>query len=215
MLIVYTTVFGITDPLHEPEVTDGMRFVCFTDRPLRSKHWEIVRTVSPAAPTRASRTLKALSHRVFPGPVETLWIDACFTLQADPRQFIGVGDFQNFVHPDRSRVAEEAEAVIRLGKAEAAAVRQQVAEYRAAGFDTDDDPMRALSCNGIIYRAHTPEVCRLNERWAEELARHTIRDQLSLDYAAWREDVALGRWPGDYRDNPLARFHYYRRPVND
>src|SRR5690606_23802145 len=165
-LTVFTTVFGRTDPLHEPRVKGNARFVCFTDQPIRLKKWEIVRDPVKDAPTRASRLMKALSHKT----VDTewsLWMDANFTLLADPESLKQHGEFVNFVHPDRTRITEEAKEIIRLGKAREDATLRQLAAYRAEGFDTDESPMPVLSCDGVILRRHTEAVKAVNEAWAD------------------------------------------------
>lgn len=213
-LTVFTTVFGRTDPLHEPMVTGNARFVCFTDQPIRSKHWELVRMPRQHAPTRASRMMKALSHQT----VDTewsLWIDANFTLLADTETLKPYGEFVNFVHPDRTRITDEAAAIIRLAKAKPDAIARQLAVYNADGFDTDATPMQVLSCDGVILRRHTAAVKAVNEAWAAELDRHTLRDQMSLDYVCWKRTLALSKWPGTHRDNPYFKFTHYKRPTND
>src|ERR1043166_866911 len=184
-LTVYTAVFGFTDPLHEPAVIGkGTRSVCFTDQPLQSKTWEIVRTPPQTAPTRAARRLKALSHLVFPDVEWTLWADASFVIVIDadtPKRF---GEFVTFRHPDRNRIKDEGAEIIKSGKAKADAIEHQLEYYRSEGFDTDASPMRELSCTGAILRKHTPKVIQTNHLWAQQLEHFTLRDQMSLDY--WR-----------------------------
>lgn len=214
MITVFTTVFGNTDPLHEPVRAGNARFVCFTDQPIKSKRWEIVTLPKQAAPTRASRMMKALSHET----VDTewsLWIDANFTLLVDPERLLGHGEFVNFKHRDRTRISDEANEIIRIGKALPEETMRQLHAYRADGFDTDEAPQRELSCNGVILRRHTPQVIALNEAWAGEIERHTLRDQMSLDYCAWRQGFELSRWPGTHDRNPYFKHKFYRRPVND
>lgn len=214
-LTVYTTVFGYTDPLHEPIVTGGARFVCFTDQPIRSKRWEIVSLPPQAAPTRSARAMKTLSHVTLPEADWTLWMDANFTLRVDPNDLKRHGEFVTFRHRDRTRISAEAEAIVRLGKAKPDAIARQLAEYQAAGFDTDAMPQLELSCNGCILRRHTPAVRALNEAWADEIDRHTLRDQMSLDYTAWKLGLSLARWPGVHNSNPYFKFTPFKRPTND
>lgn len=214
-MIVYTTVFGRTDPLHEPRVRGNARFICFTDQPIKSRHWEIVRVERQEAPTRASRLMKALSHHHFPEVEWVLWMDANFTLTVDPEQLKKHGDFVNFVHPDRTRITDEAEAIIRLGKAKADAIHRQLAKYHAEGFDTDASPQAVLSCNGVILRRQTPQVRALNEAWAHEVATETLRDQMSLDYVCWKHGMELAKWPGTHQDNPYFLFKHFSRKTND
>jgi hypothetical protein len=214
-VIVYTCVFGHTDPLHEPVVTGSARFVCFTDQPIKSRRWEIVRVDPQNAPTRASRMMKARSHAAFPDAEWTLWMDANFSMEVDPESLKPHGEFVRFIHRDRARITDEAQEIVRLGKAKPDAIARQLAEYRAAGFDTDANPMHELSCNGVILRRHTPEVVALNEAWAAEISRHTLRDQMSLDYCAWRQGYTLAAWPGNHKVNPYFRITTYKRPTND
>lgn len=214
-LTVYTTVFGHTDPLHEPARDwPGVQFVCFTDQPIASRRWEIVRVPPTSTPTRASRLMKARSH----AHIETewaLWMDANFTLRVDPRGLTTHGDFVTFRHRDRRRITDEAREIVRLKKALPDRIAAQLAAYRAAGFDTDAAPQTELSCNGVVLRRHTPEVVALNEAWAAELEAHTLRDQMSLDYCAWRAGFQLKRWPGNHADNPYFDFRHFQRPTND
>lgn len=214
-LTVFTCVFGNTDPLHEPLARGDARFVCFTDQSIRSKSWEIVRIPKQDHPTRAARTMKALSHVSVPDSEWSLWMDANFTLAADPEALKAAGDFVNFTHRDRSRITDEVAEIVRLGKAKPWASYRQIAEYHAAGFDTEESPQTVLSCNGVILRRHTEAVKAVNEAWAEEINRHTLRDQMSLDYVCWRLGFQLSKWPGSHDRNPHFRYTHYKRPVND
>ena len=43
MKVCYTVLFGDYEELKEPTIiSDGWRYVCFTDQPLKSDVWEIV-----------------------------------------------------------------------------------------------------------------------------------------------------------------------------
>lgn len=216
-LIVYTAAFGNTDPLQEPEAFAGARFVCFTDQPIRSRRWEIVQMPLQDAPTRVSRTLKLNPHHLFPDADASLWMDACFSLRTPVADLLAKHPEQvvAFRHRDRQRITDEAHEIARLGKAKPIAVFRQLAEYQAAGFDTGTNKMSELSCNGVILRRHTPEVAALNEAWTREIEAHTLRDQMSLDYVAWRHGVQIGRWPGTHDACPHFGYRYFKRPVND
>lgn len=214
-MIVYTTVFGRTDPLHEPMAKGDARFICFTDQPIESKGWEIVRVERKDAPTRSSRMMKALSHRYFPDEEWVLWMDANFTLMVDPELLKVHGEFVNFVHRDRRRISDEWREIARLGKAKPETLQAQLAAYQADGFDTDAHPMTVLSCNGVILRRQTQMVRAINDAWAEEMERFTLRDQMCLDYVCWKHGYSLGKWPGFHNENPYFRFTHYKRPTND
>ena len=214
-MIVYSCVFGLTDPLHDPKVTGNARFVCFTDQPIESRVWEIIQVPKQEAPTRTARMAKALSHHLFPREEWALWMDANFTLQVDPDSLKHHGEFVNFVHADRHCITDEAVEIVKLGKGKERCIKRQLATYQADGFDTAENPQGVLSCNGVILRRHSDEVKAVNDRWAGELAYHTLRDQMSLDYACWREGFTLSKWPGFHRSCPYFGYKSFQRPTND
>ena len=214
-ITVFTAVLGNTDPLHEPAVDIPCRMICYTDQPrLTSPRWELLRLPPQAAPTRAARRIKALSH-LHTDTLWSLWIDASFVLSADPTTLARHGALVAFRHHERSRISDEAAAIIRLGKARAADIRAQLAAYQAAGFDTADKPQTELSENGLILRHHTDAVIALNEAWCQETQTRSLRDQMSLDYCAWRLGLPIARWPGTKRASPVATYRHAKRPVND
>lgn len=217
MIAVYTTVFGNTKPLHEPHATKGARFICFTDQPIDSPNWDIVRVSLHSTPNRECRKLKQMSHLAVPDATATLWMDSCFSLQVDLPELLDryPDSIVAFRHPHRNRIRDEAEAIVAHGKAPRDRIMAQLAAYQADGFDTDESPQQRISCGGFLLRRHTPDVVRFNERWNDEVQSRTLRDQMSIDYAAWKTGVSIGYFDGNHLDNPLARFTRYKRAVND
>lgn len=214
-MIIYTCVFGYTDELQEPEFCSGHEFVCFTDQPITSKRWNVVKLPTQDKPTRAARMLKALPHRLFPDATHTLWMDANFTLMANPSALIAHGDYVTFRHPERKRISDEWREIARLGKARKEDLQRQLVAYHADGFDTDSNPMQELTCAGVILRRHTPKVIETCELLAKQLQEYTLRDQMATDYCAWKTGLKLSRWPGIHRDNPYFKFKHFTRPTND
>jgi len=217
-LVVYTCVFGDTDPLRDPVRPGRTRFVCFTDQPVRSKVWEIVKLPKQDAPKRACRSYKQPSHRIFPEAEATLWIDAQMVLLVDPLELLKryPGEFTGFKHHKRARIKDECEAIIRAGKAKPEAVRAQLAAYQADGWDTDDNPQRAITNGGFMLRRHTERVVRFNEVWHHEVQTRTLRDQMSLDYCAAKVGLPIDYFPGDVTANKFVRrLLYPHKPTND
>lgn len=217
-LVVYTCVFGDTDPLRDPLKTGGVRFVCFTDQPVKSKVWEIVTLPKQDAPKRACRQYKQPSHLIFPEADATLWIDAQFQLTASPIDILRKypGEFTGFRHHKRNRITDEAEAIIKAGKAKPDAIHDQLAAYKAQGWDTDAKPQRAITNGGCMLRRHTERVKRFNEAWNHEVQTRTLRDQMSLDYCAANVGLRIDHFPGNMVQNPIGRrIHYPSKPTND
>ena len=217
-LVVYTAVFGDTDPLRDPVRPGKTQFVCFTDQPVRSKVWEIVRLPPQDAPKRSSRQYKQPSHLVFPEAEATLWVDAQLVLLVDPMEILHryPGEFTGFRHHKRKRIRDEAGAIIRAGKGKADAIHAQLAAYQADGWDTDEDPQQAITNGGFMLRRHTERVKGFNELWHHEVQTRTLRDQMSLDYCAAKVGLRIDYLPGTINRSPYCRRHQFgSKPTND
>jgi hypothetical protein len=216
-LVVYSTIFGRTDPLHEPLRPGNTRFVMFTDQPLVSKHWEIIRVGPFEAPKRECRKLKQPSHLVFPEADATLWIDASYTLLVDPLSILAQypGEMYGFRHHKRDRIKDEAPAIVAAGKGKADAIYAQLAAYQADGWDTDANPQREITNGGFLLRRSTDTVRSFNDLWHHEVQTRTLRDQMSIDYCAHKAGVGIQHLPGSPKANPFARIHYCKNPTND
>jgi hypothetical protein len=218
-LLVYSAVFGYTDPLQEPLIPGDARYICFTDQDdVRSSIWEIIKVPHQTQPTRASRALKLLSHLLFPDHDMVLWVDAALVLKVNPYSLVeqATQDIVTLKHPWRKRITDEADEIIRLQKANAESIRLQLQDYHHKGFDTPDNPQQSLGAHGIVFRRHTDAVKALNEFWFGEVSRHTLRDQMSLDYSAWSLNVPIGRFNGSCLScDPIVNYRPFTRPVND
>lgn len=217
MLTVYTTVFGNTKPLHEPEVTGAARFVCFTDQPITSAHWEIRKVPSVAAPSRECRKLKQMSHVAFPDSEITLWVDSPFSLLMDPYEIARMhrGPVVTFRHQHRNRIRHEAEVIIAHEKGRPETIMAQLAAYQAEGFDSDQNPQAYISNGGFVLRRHTDEVILFNEAWNHEVQTRSLRDQMSIDYCAWKIGLPIEHFEGHHLDNRYAKFTRYKRRAVD
>jgi hypothetical protein len=214
MIVVATALIGPTESAPQARVgIPGTRFVCYTDRDVPG--WDDLMPAPPGSPRQAARRAKMAVVEDFADEQWSIWIDASFDLTADPREIMQAAALTDcpvagFRHPDRNRISDEAREVIRLGLAPKDKVDRQIEAYRIAGFDTDDRQQTSLTTTGLLVRRHTDEVRAFTGRWREEIERHTLRDQLSVDYAAWRTGVTIGYLPGHYRDNRFARYNRER-----
>lgn len=210
MIVVATALIGPTESVGRPPVVGpGVRCVCYTDRDVQV--WE--RLAPPDGyPRLAARRAKMRVLDDFPDAEWSIWMDAAFDMIRPPQDLVAAAiatgcDVAAFRHHDRDRLRDEAREVIRLGFAPADLVRRQVEAYRLAGFDTDENPQTVLTTTGLLVRRHTPAVQHaFTRRWLDEIERWTIRDQLSVDYTAWRTGVEIGYLPGQYHNNAFV-FH--------
>lgn len=210
-IVVCTAWLGAADTLRSPRVINpDVRYRCFTDRADQIVGWDRHQVTKTGLPRRLARWAK--THALWLPPHDvSIWIDASFELLVDPVEIVAAAALTGaqvvgFAHPDRRRISEEAAAIIRWNLAPEASVTRQVAAYHAAGFDRPENPQTVLTTTGLLVRWSSPAVMRLNEAWWHEQERHTLRDQLSLDFCAHRCGVPIGYLPGHYRSNAFVRY---------
>lgn len=203
-IVVFTASIGDTDALRDPDFkNDGVDYVAYVDRRHDATVWhqELVKAESPA---HEARRYKLLAD----GTVRydfSLWVDAAYTLRVDPRIFLP--DLMRYdvlvlEHPFCDNIEEEATSIIRGNLAPHDAIRAQLDAYHAEGFDI---AQRTHSSSGFLVRNASERTRHFNALWWEEFNRwgHT-RDQMSMDYCAWRSGIRLGYLEGEYKDNPYA-----------
>lgn len=210
-IVVFTAWFGAADQLQPPAVMNpAVRYVCMTDRTDPVAGWERHQLQPTERPRWLARWAKWNLEWLPPSTV-SIWIDASFQLLVDPVALVRAAaattaPIAAFPHPDRTRISEEADAIIRFGLAPAAAVKRQLATYQAAGFDTPTRPQSLLTTTGVLVRWTSPDVARFNAACWEELRTHTLRDQLCVDFCARRLVLPIGYLPGHYRENRFVRY---------
>lgn len=198
MLTIATAIFGPGFRLYDPaETFNGCRFVCFTDQPLKSKAWKIVRQSHKLTPRRSNRHVKTLLHRYVDGP--TLYVDSEFRLTKDPREFIEPALEQSCIaateHPKRSCLFDEADFCLLKKRVESPRLlTEQTQRYVDAGI-----PRRyGLWAGNIIARRGDHDSDRLGEAWWQEIKHGAERDQVSLPYVCWRLGITPSVIPGTY-----------------
>jgi hypothetical protein len=212
-IAVYTSIFGGYEGLMPQRRIAGVDFLCFTDGDVRARPWKTVR-VAPCVgdATRDSRRYKLLPHLFLRDHDVSIWMDANYLLVGDVHGLIdlalassnmGVFDHNQTVLDPRNCIYDEFDAIMRLHnennayKDDPRVMATQIERYRREGY-----PAR----NGLAFTAamvrrhHAPDVVRTMERWWDEVSRGSRRDQLSFNYAAWKENLSYTVIDGDLRD---------------
>ena len=212
--VIYTAIFGGYEGLLPQRSIPGVDFVCFTDTPVRAKPWT-VRVVPPpeSDPTRCARNYKILPHRHFPEYDCSIWIDGNYLVVGDIDDLIekklhdhnmAYFDHRSTVVDSRDCVYEEYASIMKLGndsgsfKDDPAIMKKQVDRYRKEGYP----PHNGLIFSSVLIRRHhAPDVVATMERWWKELSQESKRDQLSFNYAAWKESLGANVISENVRDN--------------
>lgn len=211
MVLVYTCHIGDDDPLQEPECTRrGNEFICFTDRRLlRSKVWQRVSPVADlGSPRLTARWHKFHPHAMFPGQ-PTVWVDGTFKLKTDPRVLLAKAGRHHMLampHPFRDNIIQEAKAILEAKLAPQRALDAQIVAYTLEGWNPARQPV--LTTTGLLVRQHTHMMEIFHELWWQELERwgHP-RDQMSVDFCAWKAGIKIGFLPGHYRGNDWVTYY--------
>ena len=214
--VVYTAVFGGYDLLEEPKtVCPDLDYVVFTDEPLYSDTWKVVRTkiLQGSHPSKRSRFFKILPHVVVAEYNESLWMDGnvhlvgrtseLFEKYADsvyvccPKEHVVIDGMP------KEDIYGEAKHCINLKKDDPGAIERHIDRCRKEGH-----PQRfGLWQNMCILRKHhDPAVSSLCNTWWCEYVHGCLRDQISFPHAVFKR---CGPVPETFSETDLSR-HFIR-----
>lgn len=213
-LVLYTAIFGRYDQYFEPPDGD-YETVLFTDTPpAKTRRAKVVHVALEGKdPRRLARLHKTNSHLLFPDADLTIWMDGLIIVkEVEPRAFIqehlADADLACHHNVECQSVSAALEICANRGRDDLRVMRAQVERYKVEGFpDTF-----GLVETGVVLRRNTPGVAAFNEIWRNEIAKGSVRDQLSFNYAAWKSGVRFAYIPGSLsRDgSPANGFHVFK-----
>lgn len=196
--VVYTCITGGYDDLIDPiYVTEGFDYVCFTDNLLlKSNIWQIrplPKEVESLSQIKRQRYIKINAHKVLSEYDLSIWVDGNIRLGDDLNKFMdeyGI-DLKSSIyvpeHPGRNSIYQEYYAILSYRKDTEERMKPQIDRYKAEGFPEN----YGLLQSRILIRQHNnPDCIKLMEAWFNEVKNGSHRDQLSFNYAAWKnQDV--------------------------
>lgn len=231
MLVVYTAIIGgFNDKLRPPPVERDPRkrpvkYVCFTDciyrndtdppRASGSPRWEIRLPLweHRDSPRRTARWHKVMAHEALYDykPDYSLWLDGSHQLDADPWSLVDRYMQTNvalatFKHCQRDCVYEEAKACVALRKDDKEVIAAQMDRYAKEGVK----PHAGLFETSVFMRRCWTEVERFNALWWAEISAGSLRDQLSVNYAARKTGLAYNHIEGTRYKSPHFTFYSHR-----
>jgi hypothetical protein len=192
---IFTVLTGGYDELQEAPKFKDWDCIVFTDKPPKeAKGWK-VRIIKPElSPEKESRRYKLLSHIYLSEYELVCYIDANMTLIKEPPSFPVW-----FSHKQRSRVYDEAKAIIQYKKANAEIIKAQVRFYLEKRFKDNN----YLFQNGFFVRDHSETMNKLMELTFQIVTKYSHRDQLALPFACQSLRVLPG---GLQKRNMVANY---------
>jgi len=194
--IVYTTIIGNRYKLNEPIVdNNNWKHICFVARnkeieKRKNSKWEIIKIKDTSfTDEKLSRKIKIMQQDYIPDCNYSIYLDSRFTIKTDLTDFVykelNAGDIAVMKHNRRSCAYDEGDFVIDNGIASKNKVSMQLAHYKIAGFPKNF----GLFAPGIMIRRMNERVDKLMEDWWEEIKKYTYRDQISLAYCIWKNEI--------------------------
>lgn len=194
--VVYTALFGEYDYLRSPLYTpEGIDYICFSDFERNVPGWE-VRVIDTENNTEKfdavawNRYFKILPHEHFPDYDGSIYIDANLLVTGDFQWLIETWlhdkPFVGWMHPDRSNVYDEMEAILTNLRGKPDAVLAQAESLYRNGMPDHTGLLEAA----FLWRRHDSEnVNSLMEGWWQYVRQFRERDQPGLAFEMWRKGV--------------------------
>jgi len=206
-IVICTAVFGDRGILREPFVVGGARYVCFSDKPLKSNTWEVIVEKKKSRSVMLAKEHKMMMHRLFPRAEYLIWVDSTCQLINDMGSFeieraLGDNDVAMYSHVGRKCVYEEADACIERGDGSPETIHRQVGAYRRVGLPDNF----GLHNTGFIIRRNRPSANCLFEEWWREVQTGSRRDQISFDFCRWRTGAKVTNLLGSIWLNNYFRY---------
>ncbi|TKD62369.1 glycosyltransferase domain-containing protein [Flavobacterium sp. ASW18X] len=218
-IAIYTGAFGKNYGIIPQKKIPGADFFCFTDDKTKIKSpWKTIELLSDHPDEgRKNRHPKILPHLYFKDYDISVYIDSNYLIVGDIHELIqSLGNFKmaifdhNQCDDKRDCVYDEFDALIKLGK-ERGSFKDapEVMEKQIAFLKSENYPKNnGLIFSAVLVRKHNdPEVIKVMEDWWQMVSTRSKRDQLSFDYAAWKNNFKPSIISGDLRrGNPYFYF---------
>ena len=206
-ICVYTALYGGFDEL-PPILThcDNIDFICFSDREYSNPDWKIVVIPSEFEDNNLNaKRFKILPHKYLSDYDASIFVDANTYLYGNLTELIDVylssTDFAMFEHPQRDDIYREVAGIIGHKRHRPNELIVQLENYYISGF-----PHHTGMVEGsFIWRKHNNKVINsFMQEWWEHILKFSKRDQLSLGYLMWKNNLRPKILPviiGDSRTN--------------
>ena len=189
---VYTTLYGDIDDL--PSVFSQSKycdFICFTDRRRAALGWKYV-VVDPGFDDGNinAKFFKVNSHLILQDYNYTMFMDAntliCGRIDEFIEHYLIGNRFVMFRHPERSDVCSEGVGIVESKRHSPARILEQLHAYTQAGLPENTGLVEA----SFIWRIVGDEsINQLMANWWKHIVSFTRRDQLSLGFLMWSENL--------------------------
>ncbi|HEV2169933.1 MAG TPA: glycosyltransferase domain-containing protein [Candidatus Binatus sp.] len=216
MIAVYTVITENYDNLRQipaGALAEGVRYVCFSDRPRQVFPWEVLPFPQLGGNShRMSRIPKMLPHLLLPEAEISIYMDGAFSLHSPPKQVVaellGDADIALFRHPSHGSFHEERDFYQRQHGFIPADVEAEYQRMCAMNVPVNGD----FWAGGFLLRKNNERVNGFNEMWMREFMRGSSNDQFSLYHAletAKKFELKVRTLPGYYDAGGRLAYNFH------
>lgn len=219
--VLYTSIVGGYDELHEPgKIMEDWDYICFSNdySPKKNSIWQI-RPIPFQCKDKVTlaRFAKINPHKILKEYQYSLWLDGNVQINGNfaysrVHELIEKGELISIPkHPLRECTFEEAKICIKIGKGKKSIILQQMERLQTEGFPKN----LGLFESNIIFRNHLQkDIIELDSAWWDELLNYSKRDQLSLRYILWKNQISCTSFfeeGYDVRNHPDFSYPLHQR----
>ena len=213
--VIYTAITGDYDDVKEPGfIHPDYDYILFTNNPrLKSDIWEVryVENEEELDNVKLARRIKILGHEYLPEYDFSIWVDANMEIIGD------MDDYKNkyrrkelmlcFNHPKNNCIYQEKEDCLALKKDIPEIMELQMERYRQEGYPKNNG---VISSGVLVRELHNEKVRKVMETWWKEILNGSRRDQLSFNYACWKNDFVYDTSELSIYGNEYVRLHNHK-----
>ena len=228
-VIIYTAIYSDKDNLMDPiNVSDNCKYICFTDNPsLKSKVWDVrLETPEMGDNNLNAKYYKVLPHRCFKDETieNSVWVDGAREIIGDINIFIDkvaenftFNSIKLLKHPEgRNCLYEEVDKLLYLNSIGNHKVSNDIITKQRDKYLDEGMPKHfgLFNCPILIRKHFDSYTQKMGELWWEEINKESKRDQVSLPFILWKNNIPFNVIPletfnGD--DNNIFKWYPHKR----
>jgi hypothetical protein len=192
-IAIFSCMMGGYDiPTDNFEIREGYDYYLFLDKAIHTECWQLMKpmfTNEELSPAKKSRFIKTHPFAVLPDYDIVVWVDANTTIDDKLYNYIDQHKDKPITfkqHPYRDCIYEEIKMCCLLGKETQPMCLKLFERYNGEHFPTH---YGLYENNVIIYHPHDPIVQEICNAWWNEIENFSHRDQLSLTYVLWKNNL--------------------------
>lgn len=193
-IVIYTCITGGYEiPVDNFEHLEGYEYILFSDVPIETKCWtnKIVKFDDSASVSdvKKQRFVKLRADLFLKEYDVSVWIDA--NTPVDNKLYRYIDSAKSFPivfkrHPERDCVYQELKANVDYKKEKKEICDEITQRYRSEGMP---EHFGLFETNVVARHHKIPLITHMMSLWFTEISKHSHRDQLSLTYILWKNDL--------------------------